>query len=118
MRKPSSKPNKTASNNFRPKKPPVGAKQAMNSWPRKIRGFSGHRLSKPEGAEGAERDALQDKSRGNFGERAWNRTLEEDMERDRRIKEKVQRAGDGNADSNSFQDYRAETNKVYKRQVA
>lgn len=45
--------------------------------------------------------------------RAWDQTVDEVESWDKRTKKKK-----GNVDSNAFQDYRAEANKVYKRQIS
>lgn len=44
--------------------------------------------------------------------RAWDWTAEESERWDRRLKKKA-----AHRDNNSFQDYRAESNKIYKRQI-
>ncbi|KAI1502282.1 SYF2 splicing factor-domain-containing protein [Biscogniauxia marginata] len=67
------------------------------------RDIAAHKLLKAETEEGGE-----DFER----KRAWDWTAEESERWDRRVKKKA-----AHRDNNAFQDYRAESNKVYKRQL-
>ncbi|KAI8634557.1 SYF2 splicing factor-domain-containing protein [Xylariaceae sp. FL1651] len=67
------------------------------------RDVAAHKLLKAETEEGGE-----DFER----KRAWDWTAEESERWDKRIRKKA-----AHRDNNAFQDYRAESNKVYKRQV-
>ncbi|KAI1268670.1 SYF2 splicing factor-domain-containing protein [Xylariaceae sp. FL1019] len=67
------------------------------------RDIAAHKLLKAETEEGGE-----DFER----KRAWDWTIEESERWDKRLKKRA-----ANRDNNAFQDYRAESNKVYKRQV-
>ncbi|KAI1634162.1 SYF2 splicing factor-domain-containing protein [Biscogniauxia mediterranea] len=67
------------------------------------RDIAAHKLLKAETEEGGE-----DFER----KRAWDWTAEESERWDRRVKKRA-----AHRDNNAFQDYRAESNKVYKRQL-
>ncbi|KAI1331287.1 SYF2 splicing factor-domain-containing protein [Xylariaceae sp. FL0255] len=67
------------------------------------RDVAAHKLLKAETEDGG-----QDFER----KRAWDWTVEESERWDKRLKKKA-----AHRDNNAFQDYRAESNKVYKRQV-
>ncbi|KAI0879562.1 SYF2 splicing factor-domain-containing protein [Hypoxylon argillaceum] len=67
------------------------------------RDIAAHKLLKAETEEAGE-----DFER----KRAWDWTIEESEKWDKRLKKKA-----AHRDNNAFQDYRAESNKVYKRQV-
>ncbi|KAI0166448.1 SYF2-domain-containing protein [Xylariaceae sp. FL1272] len=67
------------------------------------RDIAAHKLLKAETEEGG-----QDFER----KRAWDWTIEESERWDKRLKKRA-----AHRDNNAFQDYRAESNKVYKRQV-